>query len=158
MQKKIYHLTSIIFILIFFIASCHDMWGDHSLGNNLSLLEGDKKEDRIIVYCSGRSEGACRSGMPVLPTYERHYDKNRYAEYVETATSNKKWVIAKTFQIQNRQENYWIISKDFDIENLDCAKANCDSILQSHVTGPLNLTEFKNKIKALKIELDFLQQ
>jgi hypothetical protein len=64
-------------------------------------------------------------------------------------------VIAKTYQIQKKQENYWIISKDFNIENVDCSKANCDSILQGHVTGPLSLSEFQNKLQALDINLNF---
>lgn len=137
--------------------SCREMWGDHPLGNNLSLLEGDTKEDRIIVYCTRRSAGVCVSGIPIVPTYKRHYDSSgqKYAEYVEGATSNKKWVIAKTFQIKKKRENYWIISKDFNIEKLNCAKVNCDSILQSYVIGPLDSTEFENKREALDIEVDF---
>jgi len=133
------------------------MWGDHPLGNNLSLLEGDTKEDRIIVYCTGRSGGACISGIPVVPTYKRHYDSSgqKYAEYVEGATSNKKWVIVKTFQIEKKKQNYWIISKNFNIRNLDCGKVNCDSILQSHVIGPLDSTEFENERNTLNISLDF---
>lgn len=153
---------TVIAILTFFALvnstiSCREMWGDHPLGNNLSLLEGDTKEDRIIVYCTGRSGGACISGIPVVPTYKRHYDSSgqNYAEYVEEATSNKKWVIAKTFQIKEKKENYWIISKNFNIENLDCAKVNCDSILQSHVIGPLDSAGFENKKKILNISLDF---
>jgi len=137
---------------LFFTASCNE-WYNHPLGNNLSLWEGDTKEDRIIVYC----EGNCQGGIYVIPTYERHFDssKQHYAEYVEEATSNKKWVIAKTLRIKEKQENYWIISKDFDMEQADCAKVKCDSFLQSHVTGPLSLTEFRNKVTALNIDLHF---
>jgi hypothetical protein len=156
MQKRIYHHFYSLFIIdVFLITSCNEMWGDHPLGNHLSLLEGDKTEDRIIVYCTNNKGGICYGGNYVVPTYARHYVDNKYAEYVETAISNKKWVIAKTLRKKEKKENYWIISKDFDIENLDCGKVNCDSILQSHVAGPLNLIEFENKKKALNIELDF---
>lgn len=124
------------------------MWGKYSLGNHLSLWDNDKKEESIIVYC----EGDCHGGIYVIPTYERHATNG---EYVEEATSDKKWVIAKTFEKKDNKENYYIISKDFNIDNMDCSKVNCDSILQSHVTGPLNLTKFKNKMQALHIELDF---
>lgn len=151
------HLDYILLqVLVLFVVSCNEMWGDHSLGNNLSLLEGDKTEDRIIVYCSGRSWGICFTGIAVIPVYNRQYDSSgHYAEYVETAKSNKKWVIVKTYQIQEQKENYWIISKDFNLENVDCSQVNCDSILQSHVTGPLSLSEFESKKKALNIGLDF---
>jgi hypothetical protein len=121
------------------------------------LLEGDKKEDRVIVYCTNNKSGICYGGNYVIPTYARHYDSagNNYAEYIETATSNKEWIIAKSFRIKEKQEYYWIINKDFDIKNLDCTKVNCDSIIQSYVTGPLSLTEFKSKMEAFNIELDF---
>jgi hypothetical protein len=140
-----------IFTMFYFV-SCNE-WYNHPLGNHLSLWDGDTKEDRIIVYCEGR----CYGGIYVVPTYARHYDSSgqKYAEYVEEATSNKRWVIVKTYQIQEKKENYWLISKDFNIENLDCAKANCDSILQSHVTGPLSLSEFRSKLQTLNVDLDF---
>ena len=112
-------------------------------------------EDKVIVYCSAKSVGVCKSGIYVVPTYERHYRDGNYAEYVEEAKSNGDWVIAKSVQIEDKKENYWIISKDFDIKSLDCGKNKCDSILQSHVTGPMNLIEFNNKKKVLNIELHF---
>lgn len=143
-------------VLVLFVVSCNEIWGDHSLGNNLSLLEGDKTEDRIIVYCSGRSWGTCFTGIAVIPVYNRQYDSSgHYAEFVETAKSNRKWVIVKTYQIQEEKENYWIISKNFNLVNIDCSKANCDSILQSHVKGPMTQIEFRNKVRLLNIGLDF---
>ena len=153
MQKRIYPtLYSILILFVFFTASCNE-WYNHPLGNHLSLWEGDTKEDRIIVYC----EGDCHGGIYVIPTYERHYDSSQqqYAEYVETATSNKKWVIVKTLRIKEKQENYWIISKDFDITGLDCSKANCDSILQSYVKGPFDKNKFEEKKIEMGIDLTF---
>lgn len=139
-----------IFIL-FFTSSCSE-WYNHSLGNNLSIWEGDKKEDRAIVYC----EGNCHGGIYVIPSYDRHYDSNgNYAEYVKEAISNNKWVIVKTVSINEKKDNYWIISKDFNIENLDCAKENCDSIIQSSVLGPLNYKRFIEKNKELRTSLVF---
>ena len=38
----------------------------NALGNHLYLMEGDKKEDRIIAYCSGTELGECQSGIPVI--------------------------------------------------------------------------------------------
>jgi putative component of membrane protein insertase Oxa1/YidC/SpoIIIJ protein YidD len=151
MQKRVHHAVYRILVLfVFFTTSCNE-WYNHPLGNHLSLWEGDTKEDRTIVYC----EGGCHAGIDVVPTYERRFDssKQHYAEYVETATSNKKWVLVKTLQIKEKQENYWIISKDFSIENLDCSKSNCDSIIQSHVIGPLNYSNLQKEIRGLKIDL-----
>lgn len=134
--------------------SCNEMWGDHSLGNNLSLLEGDKKEDRIIVYCSNAG-GVCRSGIPVVPKYNRQFDSiGRYAEYVELAVSNEKWVAVRTLEIKNGVKNYWLISKDFTLEKVDCQKINCDSILQSHVIGPLQFKEFYKIKDELNVKLN----
>ena len=130
------------------------MWGDNDLGDNFSLLEGDRTEDRIIVYCSRRSADACMAGSPIVPKYSRHMDsEGHYAEYVETAKSNDNFIIAKTLKIKAKRANYWIISKDFGIDN--CDKINCDSIIQSHVLGPFDQNEFQKKISELKIDLKF---
>jgi hypothetical protein len=130
------------------------MWGDNELGDNFSLLEGDRAEDRVIVYCSGRSAGACVAGTFIVPSYSRHMDTDgRYAEYVETAKSNSEFIIAKTKQIKAKRANYWIINKDFQISN--CDNNNCDSIIQSHVLGPLDQSEFQQKTSELKINLKF---
>jgi hypothetical protein len=136
-----------------FFGSCRELLGKYSLGNHLSLWDNDRKEERIVVYC----EGECNGGIYVVPTYARHYDSARkhYAEYVETARSNKKWVIVKTLHVIDNKENYYIISKTFNIEHLDCAKANCDSILQSHVIGPLDLAGFQERAKILQVNLGF---
>ncbi|GAB3433083.1 hypothetical protein [Niabella aquatica] len=159
-MRQVNHYIFYVIIVLFalFTTSCNwwsDIWGNHQLGSHLSLWEGDRKEDRVIAYCTSQSGGACVSGIYVVPSAERNMVNGKYAEYVEEATSNKKWVIAKTLQIKDNKENYYIISKDFNIEGADCAKANCDSILQSHVTGPLSLSEFENKKKALNIGMDF---
>ncbi len=93
--RKIVALISLFFISI----SCCKLWGDQKLGSNLSVIDGDRKEDRIIVYCSNYEFGCCHGGSYVLPTYERHMLDGKYNEYVEIAKSNDKWIIAKTFQI-----------------------------------------------------------
>jgi hypothetical protein len=161
MKRRVNRYFYGISILVVFLMTTYyfwsELWGDHPLGNNLSLLEGDSVEDRIIVYSDRRFLGVCQGGaVAVIPLYERQMDSSgHYAEYVEAAISNKKWVIVKTLRMKEKKENYWIISKDFDIEDLDWSKVNCDSILQSHVAGPFNLIEFKNRIKILGIDLDF---
>ncbi len=145
-----------VFTFIISAISCREFFGDHPLGNNFSLLDGDKKEDRIIVYCAGNEENECNGGIFVIPRYRDHMLNGKYAEYVETAKSNNDWIIAKSFQMNYRQEKYWIINKNFNIKNLDCDKTNCDSIIQSHVIGPLNINEFQEKIKKFRIDLSFV--
>ncbi len=145
-------------LLIFFISvtviSCKQLWGDYDLGDNFSLLEGDKTEDQIIVYCSGRSGGACYAGIAIVPVYSRQFDKKgNYAEYVEAAKSNDKFIIAQTLQIKDKKKNYWIISKGFKIDN--CDKINCDSIINANVVGPLDSSQFQIKLIELKTELSF---
>jgi hypothetical protein len=117
-------------------------------------MEGDCKEDRIIVYCGDRSLGACISGIAIVPIYSRQFDKKgNYAEYVEFAKSSNKFIIVQTLQIKDNKKNYWIISKDFNIGN--CDEINCDSIIQSHVYGPFEINEFQEKTSELKINLKF---
>src|SRR5690606_25133599 len=105
MQKLKYTLCLSI---IYLMASCGcDFYGSHDLGNNFSLLEGDKLEDRVIVYCAGNKSGCCTGGMSVIPTYEEHYDADgKYLEYVEEAKSNERWIIVKTVQ-KNNKFRYW---------------------------------------------------
>ena len=152
MLKKAYLVIG-IFAIVTSIDSCSEFFGNHSLGNNFSLLEGDKIEDRIIVYCAGKEENECNGGTFVVPRYKDHMINGKYAEYVETAKSNNNWIIAKTFQMHAKLEKYWIINKKFNIANLNCDKINCDSIIQSQVIGPLNINEFQEKTKKLKIDL-----
>ena len=141
-----------LFLLFFHLVYSCNEWYNHPLGNNLSLWDGDREEDRVIVYC----EGNCHGGIYVVPAYDRHYDSSgHYAEFVKTAKSDRKWVIAKTIQIKGKQENYWIISKDFKIKNLDCSKINCDSTLQRQVSGPLTFEEFQHQRRQLNIDLEF---
>ncbi len=144
-----------IFTASFLFSNCgRQAWGDNDLGDNFSLLEGDRIEDRIIVYCSGRSGGACMAGTYIVPVYSRHMDSaGHYAEYVETAKSNEDFIVAKTLQVKDKTANYWIIDKGFSINN--CDKMNCDSLIQSHVIGPLDKNEFQKKTSELKLGLTF---
>jgi len=125
------------------------MWGDHYLGNNFDLIEGDRIEDRVIVYCTGRSAGACTGGTPIIPS-----NNDTLSLYVEKAKSDKKWIVAKT-KNKDQSESYWIFDKDLNV-NLDtCDLAEFNSVIQSHITGPLDSTEFESKRKMLNMSLDF---
>lgn len=148
-MKKIIAVTSAILAGIV-LYSCGPLWGAHDLGNKLTLLEGDKIEDRIIVYCTGYSAGACIAGTPVIPSR-----RDSVKRYVKNAESNKHWVIVRSIRMQDGEDDYWIISKDFNIENLDCDKIKCDSIIQSYVKGPFKNDEFNKEKSRLEIDLAF---
>ena len=131
-MKKI-KLSHLLVIMISFILSCRQAWGDNDLGDNFSLLEGDRIEDRVIVYCSGRSAGACRAGTFIVPVYSRQFDtEGQYAEYVETAKSNDDFIIARTLQIKGKKENYWIINKGFSLN-----KTQPDVLISKTITAPV---------------------
>lgn len=150
MITRIKRSSPLTFILLTAI-SCGQLWGDNELGDNFSLLEGDRTEDRVIVYCSGRSAGVCTGGTFIVPMYSRHLDKNgNYVEYVETAKSNDKFIIARTIQLKDGVKNYWVVYKDLNISN--CNDMYCDS---TKVLGPLNETEFRTKTVDLNIDLEF---
>lgn len=153
MKKKIKRKVLTTFVLLTAI-SCGRPWGDNDLGDNFSLLEGDKTEDRVIVYCSGRSVGACTGGTFIVPVYSRHMDKDgHYAEYVETAKSNDEFIIARTIQLKDEIKNYWIVYKDLNVSS--CNEMNCDS---TKVIGPLNEGEFSKKVADLNIDLEFSEE
>jgi len=147
-------LISVLYSLpiVFVLYSCES----NDLGNKLTVFEGDRLEDRVIVYCTGYSLGSCKAGIYVVPNYEEHYDeKGNYAEYVENARSDDKWVIAKTIRTVEQKKNYWIINKNFNLEDVDCDELNCDSIIRSNVIGPLDAQQFGSKLTELKISLKF---
>lgn len=147
--SKLFVYLLVVFSILF---SCNSK----NTANKIVLFEGDKLEDRVIVYCTGYSFGSCKSGIYIVPTYENHYDeKGNYAEYVEKVNSNSKWMIVKTIRIKDNNESYWVINKNFDLESFDCSEVNCDSIIQSHVVGSLNYDEFTAKKKELGITLKF---
>jgi hypothetical protein len=148
-------MKQLIIILIASISlisncSCGALWGAYDLGNRLTLFEGNNSESRQIIYCTGYSGGACISGIPVIPSRQ-----DTVTSYIVAAKSNTDWVIAKSKQVRGQEDMYWIISKKFSIEGLNCDNGICDSILQSKVSGPFELTQFKDRLSELKINLHF---
>lgn len=138
------------------LVSCDGLMGSNSLGDDFVIWEGDSQKARVITYCSKKSLGRCEAGIYILPTYERHMVNGKYAEYVKDAKSNPEYIIARTILIENDQLNYWIINKKgLNFKKTDCSIINCDSIIRSHVIGPLTRPEFDLKIQLSKIDLRF---
>ena len=160
-----YKLATIIILSVLLFTSCNcEFYGSHDLGNNFTLLEGDKLEDRAIVFCSPKKENkCCNGGSYVIPTYENHYnDEGRYTEYVETAKSNENWIIAKSILVEDKTAQFWIIDKNFILdtkyEDWPLSEENgkyFSEFVQSRVAGPLDATTFKRKVKELNINLKF---
>ena len=138
-----------LIMMAFILPSCNycKLFGDNKLGDNFSLLEGDKIGDRVIVYCTGKSGRCCHAGIPVIP-----YRSDSTSSYVADAISNDKWIIAITIN-KTMSESYWIINKDFKAEFQYDDDGKFESVIQSHVTGPLDLSSFQKKKEELEIDL-----
>jgi CO dehydrogenase/acetyl-CoA synthase alpha subunit len=133
--------------------SCNvcELQGDNNLGGKFTLLEGDKQEDRIIVYCT-TSQGCCDSGIPIIPqNYKTQYGK----EFVKDAVYDKNWILVNSYLKAEEIEQYWIIEKNFKLIINNCDNVNCDSIIQSHVYGPFDLNELQSIKSDKGIDLNF---
>jgi hypothetical protein len=140
---------SVIAILLFVLAFfwC-DLWGAHNLGHKFVLLEGDKTEDRIIVY-STVTWGCCYTGIPVIPPSVY----NDYTSYVDLAISNRKWIIVRSVN-NDADFSYWIINKRFKLDLEKCKNKNCDSIIQENVYGPFKFESFIKIADSLHVNLN----
>lgn len=127
-----------LFIFLF-LSAC----SSKDLGKNLYVLEGDSLQDKIIVYCTGKSFGDCISGSYLIPkSYNEHFDSSgHYKEYVDNVAYNNDYIIATTFFIRERKKRYWIIIKNTERDK---------SIL-----GPLDYETFLLEKKKKGIILDF---
>ena len=121
----------------------------NNLGDNIYLLDGDRKEDRIIVNCTGKSFGDCITGTYLIPRkYEEHFINGRYSEYVDNAKANDDYVIASTVCLGSNGKPYWIIDKK--MKRLNNGESN-DSLF---VLGPFALKSFLEETKRRNIHLN----
>ena len=115
--------------------------GSYYLGNNLYMMDWERG-NKIIVHCSNKSGRTCYGGSPVIPhNYPREV-------YVQSAKADDKWIIVKAITTEDNNVCYYLIDKSFNIKGLDWDVVNCDSIIQSQITGPLdslNFEQLKNK-------------
>lgn len=142
-----------LFLLGALLASCtSSFWGDNSLGEHFTLLEGDARRDRAIVYCTSREYGSCVAGIPIIPSRNDLTD-GKSARYVDTATSSSRWIIARAIEANNNK-SYWIIDKDFAVDLTKCEQVDCDSLIHRHVLGPLELEDFLKESSKLGLPAD----
>lgn len=149
MKKNLGLKSFAFFTVLFVLASCCGFFGDNDLGNNFSLLDGDRVEDRTIVYCTGKSGGCCNSGIPVIPS-----KTDSLTNYVLSAASDRNWIIAKS-KSKGSTHGFWIINKDFKAEFEYDDGGKLYETIQAHVVGPLNELEFKKQCEKKHITLKF---
>ncbi|MEI9919536.1 MAG: hypothetical protein WDO14_12125 [Bacteroidota bacterium] len=137
--------TFFCFLVLLSLASCSTFTGEHSLGKNITLIEGDKDEDKKIFYCPDKTK-PCSEGMRVIPAVDN--------EYVDDSRSNDQWIIARTVNISSKKESYWIINKDFALGDKDCGKEDCGNYIKTFISGPLTLEDFNGHRKELRITLE----
>lgn len=147
MRIRIMITILLLIMLTINSCSCCRLFGDNKLGDNFSLLEGDKTEDRMIVYCTGKSAGCCYAGIPVIPSRS-----DSLSLYVSNAVHNDKWIIATTIN-KNKTENYWIIDKDFKLEFQYDDGGKLYDMLQKLVIGPLDKINLQQEKERLGIKL-----
>src|SRR6266498_5477928 len=129
---KTYLLLNIV-ALTSILSSCTS----NNLGDNIYLLEGDRKEDRIIVECTGKSFGDCVAGRYLIPrSYEEHFNNGNYSEFVDKVKTNSDYIIATTISVNNDKKKYWIIDKKS--KSLRGYKEN----IHFFVLGPLDFNSF----------------
>ena len=144
-MKKLLLLLNII-TLIGILSSCNS----NNLGNNIYLLEGDRKEDRIIVECTGKSFSDCIGGTYLIPkSYKEHISNGYYSEFVDNAKANEDYIFASTVCVNNGIRRYWIIDK----KKKKLGKTIDNN--SSYILGTLDLNSFLEERKKSNIRLNF---
>ena len=136
--------------ILFCCYSCCSFFGSYDLGNGFVLLDGDRIEDRIVVFCTPKENKCCNSGSYVIPkSYAEHMLNGKYEEYVKRALSNDYWIIAETYKISTKENRFWIIRA----RNLN-DKSSYEKV-KPKVYGPYNYDKFLEKKLSLGIDLKF---
>lgn len=154
MKKRMLKCSLFVYAIIF-ISSC-SVFIPGNLGNNLYLMKGDGYDEDIIVLCSGKDLLGCFSGACIIPpkklelNKDLEVDRRYYMEHVIEVESNKKCVLAKTYNAYDQKTNYWLINKDFNAENIQA-----ETIISTYLTGPLDSVQFYQELKSRNIDLRF---
>jgi len=154
-MNSIWKIKIIVFLLLFQSCDFCTMMGSQKIGKNLYLLEGDCREDRIIVF-NNQIKGCVTGGIFILPVYERHMDsKGYYAEFVDEVMFDNRWIIVKTSRIQENENLFWVIDKNYELELGHCESTRCDSLVFKYISGPFDFEEFEIQTNKLNINLEF---
>ena len=96
-----------------------ELWGSHSLGAGLDMVDGDCPEDRAVIYSSNLHGKTCYGGTYIIPTYEEKYDSlGNFIEYVIDAKSDENHIYVITFMKTDNKRKYYIIDKSYEVTTL----------------------------------------
>lgn len=149
-KNRIIVFSTLIFILsfsVFFVTSewtFPSLWGSHSLGNNLYMLDWEKGS-KIIVFCSFKRGETCYGGTPIIPDTD-----NTHQMRIKDVAFNTKWIIVKTLYYEDSKELYYIIDKNFPPDSLSTS----DDV-RNYIIGPLEIEPFLHELKIKNIRLKF---
>jgi len=116
------------------------------LGSGFILSEGDKIEDRAIIFCN-TNKSCCNGGTYVIPS-----SGEQYYSYVDYVNHNNDWIFVSTIQIKDHSKKYWIISKK-KIKNIKPTQENIDDIIGKSIMGPMKYEDWQKKIRLMNIKL-----
>lgn len=144
-------LTAFSLFLLIGISGCNicEEFGSTYLGNRIALPEGDKIEDRVIVFCTD-SEGCCNGGLPIIPS-----NSDKETSYVDEVRFDDKWIIVRTIDQDKLEKRYWIIDKTFKITEKYCDNIDCEGIISKYTKARLTEAEFEKKKTELGIQVAF---
>ncbi len=128
----------IIIILLFFtILSCNSHKPGF-LGNNLFIMQGDRTNSQIIVFCLNSDASGCYSGDFIIPN-----QKNVYDEHIVDIANHSKYVYVTTYDSKNSLTQYWIIDKRFNEK-----KESLRGIQSNYVKGPFNYSDAETFLRS----------
>lgn len=130
---------------LFVFASCGRICGVYDLGKNYFVFDGDRKEDRIIIY-NDDNKSPCEivSGSNIIPPYGMWANGQAVQPYVTSVKYNSRWIIATT--TYNDTISYWIIDK-----NIRFSPSDSKSI--RNLFGPLDSLSFNKFLKIHTINI-----
>ena len=161
-----------IFIFLFIAQYIYpEIWGSHSLGNDIYLLDGDGANRGVIVFtdkedlCGNTSYG----GSTIIPLRDIGYNDSTGYDYVVNTSYDENWIIVQTQYYGTQNYRYYIISKDFDPEKMfgkykmtnkdslagKSYKTNYDVFIDRNIRVFSDSTEFAAVCKEDKIKLNF---
>lgn len=136
-NMKILRVTAAFIILL----SCSDST-KNNLGNNFYIMEGDRMEDKVMVYCTGNDYTGCYAGIYIVPCHEMHYDSiGLHNSYVIGAAINDDFIAIETYQKSTSDTSYWVVDKSLKFI-LDTCSFECEKLIANYRRGPFERTKF----------------
>lgn len=100
------------------------LWGSHSLGNNLYLLDWESNT-KIVVFGKPQNARICNSGSYIIPSGP----VSETREYVLDAVSTEKIILVLSYLVVEDRYNYYVISKDFNPINYTSSEIRANNMV-----------------------------